>query len=85
MARVAVGDPITYAYGAERAVHAVVGRRFPVSEGVCSFMPATAQLGPNNEIVVPIEQLDEYEGSTWERGWTDGKALLAAYALLASL
>lgn len=83
--RVDVGDPITYAYG-ERCVHARVGRRDPPYNNdldyvvLTHFMPYPAQ----HETATPVQQFDDYEGITWERGWTDGIALLAAHALASS-
>ncbi len=80
-ARLAVGDPVTYAYG-KRTVHATVGRceRVESHDGQFYdyFMPSPVW----GDWATPISQLDDYEGITWERGWTDGVALLAAYALL---
>ncbi len=83
--RVAVGDPITYAYG-ERVVHAYVGRRDPPYNDdlayrvLTHFMPYPVM----HETATPVQQLDDFEYITWERGWTDGVALLAAHALFAS-
>ena len=82
--RVAVGDPVTYAYG-ERCVHARVAERNQPYEdafGMTCFLfrPRPVQ----GETAIPVTQFDHYEGITWERGWTDGVALLAAHALAVS-
>ena len=81
--RVAVGDPVTYAYG-KRTVRATVERceRVVSHDGQTHhyFMPRPVW----GDWATPVSQLDDYEGITWERGWTDGVALLAAHALAVS-
>jgi hypothetical protein len=82
--RVAVGDPVTYVYD-KRTVHARVGRRDEPTEDfrgvlIFSFMPYPER----HDNAIPISQFDDYEGIKWERGWTDGVALLAAHALAIS-
>lgn len=74
--RVAVGDPVTYTYGPRRMVHAKVGSLSRTEEGRAWFRPYPL------DATTPISQIEDNEGVTWERGFTDGAALLAAYALL---
>jgi hypothetical protein len=82
--RVGVGDPVTYTYG-KRTVRATVERceRVVSHDGLTYhyFMPRPVWEDRNT---TPVSQLNDYEGITWERGWTDGVALLAAHALAGS-
>lgn len=74
------GEQITYAYG-HRCVHARAGA---IQNGIGTdlrfFMPRPIP----GEYATPVQQCVDYEGITWERGWTDGIALLAAHALAMS-
>jgi hypothetical protein len=83
MSAPAFGDPITYAYSG-RCVHATVGRCERVESHDGRFYDYFMPRPVCGDWATPVSQLDEYEGVTWERGWTDGVALLAAYALAIS-
>jgi len=76
--RVAVGDPVTYTYGPQRVVHARVASLERGEDGVAWFRTSPWDAS------TPVAQIEDYEGVTWERGLTDGVALLAAHALAAS-
>lgn len=77
MARPADGDPITFMY-AGYPVQGMCRWRFHAGEMDRRFFMAESPNTTAKSVFV------DYEGIQWERGWTDGKALLAAYALLAS-